>query len=98
MPRTPSASALARTCSQSTGDGMRLSSAAMRVVWASIISFNAFDVKARGTRRRRLNQGVTGEGPQAVLELDRLVRGGLEARRVRHRFGQLDPRVAVPLQ
>ena len=40
MPRTPSASALARICSQSTGDGMRLSSAAMRVVWASIISFS----------------------------------------------------------
>ena len=40
MPSTPSASALARICSQSTGAGMRLSSAAMRVVWASIISLS----------------------------------------------------------
>ena len=40
IPNTPSASALAKTCSQSTGAGMRLSSAATRVVWASIISLS----------------------------------------------------------
>ena len=40
MPRTQSASALARICSHSTDAGIRLSSVATRVVCASIISLS----------------------------------------------------------
>ena len=78
MPRTPSASALAKICSQSTGAGMRLSSAATpRGVRVDHL-VERLDVEAGRTRSRRSVQRVTGKRPQLVLERDRRLRRGLE--------------------
>ena len=88
----------ASSCSHSTGAGMRLSSAATRVVCASIISFSDSTY-----RRGALAVGASfidraGERPELVLQHHRPIRGRLELRGVGNRIGEVDPIVRIPAE